>query len=113
MTSHQTGPPIRGGAPKGPTGSSGHPTTPTSSNNTAIARRRRAASWRLSIPDSGRADPWHYDPPTAGYEEAAAHLLGAGLLPAPNREGLRLMWLRGGYNRHAAELIAQRWESAA
>jgi hypothetical protein len=73
-------------------------------------RRRRAASWRSPILESGHADPWHYEPLTAGYESAAAHLLGFGLLPAPNHEGLRLMWHRGGHTRQAAELIAERWE---
>jgi hypothetical protein len=73
-------------------------------------RRRRAASRRLPVLESGNADPWHYEPPTAGYEAAAAHLLGCGLLPAPNREGLRLMWSRGSHSRQAAELIAERWE---
>ena len=72
--------------------------------------RRRRESWRLPVLESGRSEPWYYAPQAAGYEEAAHHLLGHGLLPAPNREGLRLMWGRGGHHRRAAELIAERWE---
>lgn len=71
--------------------------------------RRRAASRRLHVHHhSGRSDPWWYEPPAAGYGEAAAHLLEHGLTPAPNVEGLRLMWRQGGRSRRNAELIAQR-----
>ena len=48
-----------------------------------------------------------------GYADAALHLLESGLLPAPNLDGLRLMWKAGGQSRHAAQLIAQRWELIA
>ncbi len=72
-------------------------------------RGRRAASRRLPVQESRRSDPWWYDPPAAGYEDAVNHLLGQGLIPAPNREGLRAMWKRGGNSRASAELIAQRW----
>jgi hypothetical protein len=75
-----------------------------------MMHRRRAASWRLPVLDSGRSDPWHYDDPgVLGYEAAAAHLLGHGLLPSPNQEGLLAMWRRGGHCRQAAELIAEAW----
>jgi hypothetical protein len=99
-------------APKGLDGSScGSATTSTKANSSASDRhrRRRAASWRLPALESGRSDPWWHEPPAAGYEEAAGHLLACGLLPAPNREGLRLMSWRGGHHRRGAELIAERW----
>jgi hypothetical protein len=48
-----------------------------------------------------------------GYADAALHLLESGLLPAPNLDGLRLMWKAGGQSRRAAQLIAQRWELVA
>ena len=71
-------------------------------------RARRAASWRL--PELGRrSDPWWYEPPTAGYEEAAAHLIELGLTPAPNRVGLQRMWKRGGHQRRDAKLIVACW----
>jgi hypothetical protein len=78
-------------------------------------RARRATSWRLPVLDhSGRSDPWHYEPPgERGYPQAALHLLELGLTPAPNREGLRLLWRRGGHSRQAAEFIAQAWELVA
>jgi|GEM_PF-2905106 hypothetical protein len=44
-----------------------------------------------------------------GYPEAAEHLLGLGLLPAPNVQGLRAMWRLGSHHRAAAELVARRW----
>jgi hypothetical protein len=75
--------------------------------------RRRAASQRLPALDCGRSDAWYYEPPTAGYELAAAHLLEHGLTPAPDVDGLRAMWRRGGCHRRAAGLIAQRWEMAS
>lgn len=87
------------------------PSTAADVEQTTPLRRRRAASQRLPVLPCGRSDPWHYDPPTSpGYADAAHHLLGHGLLPAPNREGLHLMWRRGGHARRAAELIAERWE---
>ena len=74
-------------------------------------RRRRAASQRMTHADSGRSDPWYYDPPGGrGYEAAARHLLGLGLTPAPNTPGLQLMWRRGGESRGIAELVAERFE---
>ena len=87
--------------------------------------RRRAASQRLPVLDCGRSDPWHYEQPTAAncstalnssasdYEFAVAHLLEHGLLPAPNPDGLRAMWRRGGSSRQAAAVIARAWEMVA
>jgi hypothetical protein len=49
----------------------------------------------------------------SGYWDAAAHLLELGLTPAPNREGLRQMWMHGGQRRVDAELIVERWGLAA
>jgi hypothetical protein len=74
---------------------------------------RRSASWRLAELESRRSDPWWYAPSSAGYEDAAAHLLELGLTPAPNREGLRRMRRRGAHSRRAAELIAERWDLVA
>ena len=83
-------------------------------------RRRRAASRRLPVLDhSGRADPWYYDRPapseheTDGYCAAAAHLLAAGLLPAPDLGAMRIMWRRDTEQRNLARHIAERWEVAA
>jgi hypothetical protein len=77
-------------------------------------RLRRAASWRLPVLDhSGRSDPWWYpEPGIRGYEQAAHHLLGHGLLPAPNLPALRTMYRCGGYQRRVAEVIAEAWELA-
>ena len=89
-----------------------HHATPTRNDDTGSARqarRRRAASWRLPELESRRSDPWWYAPPTAGYEAAADHLLELGLMPAPNRDGLRAMWKRGGHHRRGAERIAHAW----
>lgn len=108
------GPPERESRPAG----SGAAHSAGDATNTTSLRqalcRRRAASRRLPVLDNGRADPWHYDPPTTpeGYEEAATHLLGAGLMPAPNRLGLALMWRRGGHSRQAAQLITESWAPA-
>jgi hypothetical protein len=75
-------------------------------------RRRRAASWRLPALDSCRRDPWWYEPPTAGYEQAAMHLLELGLPPAPNPEAMTAMWTAGAEGRRLARVIAERWEMA-
>ena len=89
---------------------------------TAIAvqlRRRRAASYRLPVLDSGRSDPWHYDPPepsertAEGYYATAQHLLAAGLLPAPNVPAMRVMWRRDVEQRELARLIADHWQVSA
>jgi hypothetical protein len=82
-------------------------------------RRRRAASYRLPVLESGRSDPWYYDPPapsehaTDGYCAAAAHLIGMGLLPAPDLGAMRLMWRRDSEQRRLSRYIAERWEVAA
>ena len=83
---------------------------------TAIARQlrhRRGASYRLPVLESGRADPWFYEPTSASYEAAATHLLECGLTPAPNREGLQAMRTRGAHHRQSAKLIAERWDLAS
>jgi hypothetical protein len=97
----------------------GHTNRTISRNQTATAQftiycrqlhLRRAASRRLPILDHlGLSDPWHYGRPAAGYPEAAEHLLGLGLLPAADRDGLRVMYRRGGSCRQAAKVIAQAW----
>lgn len=82
-------------------------------------RRRRAASWRLPVLASGRADPWHYPPPettdrnVAGYRAAARHLLGLGLLPYPFLPELRVLWRRGGDDQRLVREVAERWDLAA
>jgi len=50
---------------------------------------------------------------TAGYEDAARHLLQHGLLAAPNLAALRQMWRAGGESRRVAQVIAERWSLAA
>lgn len=64
----------------------------------AALKRRRAASQRLPILDSGRADPWHHDsvPLTAhqvdAWQRTVAHLTAAGfraIIPAEVLGGLR------------------------
>lgn len=78
--------------------------------------RRRRASRRLAPLACGCADPWVHHctgPSTAGYTEAAHHLLTQGLLPSPNTPALRLMWRAGGAARADARVIAERWELAS
>jgi hypothetical protein len=97
-------------------------TTTASSDVTGIAvqlRRRRAASYRLPVLDSGHADPWFYDDiepserTADGYYAAAQHLIAAGFLPAPNIPAMRLMWRRDDEQRELVRYIAERWEVAA
>lgn len=93
-----------------------HHATPTRNDNTGSARqarRRRAASWRLPELASSRSDPWHYEPPAASYEAAAAHLLELGLTPAPNLPALRAMWKTRGEGQRAAWAICERWDLIA
>jgi hypothetical protein len=73
--------------------------------------RRRSASWRLPVLDSGRADPWLYEdgPALRGYEDAALHLMSLGLTPAPDLPALQAMWKAGAESRRAAQVVAQRW----
>jgi hypothetical protein len=86
----------------------------TAGKYTGQLRRRGNAARRLPVLDSGRSDSWHYPALGArGYSAAAVHLLEHGLTPSPNREGLRVMWTRGGHDRQVAELIAQRWGTLA
>jgi hypothetical protein len=73
-------------------------------------RRRRAASWRLPVLESGRSDPWWYpEPGERGYAAASAYLLALGLTPAPNPPALRAMWLAGAESRRVAQVVAERW----
>jgi hypothetical protein len=91
-------------------------TTADTDEPTAIARQlrhRRGASYRLPVLESGRADPWWYEPASSSYEAAATYLLECGLTPAPNREGLQAMRRRGGHHRQSAKLIAERWDLAS
>jgi hypothetical protein len=73
--------------------------------------RRRSASWRLPVLDSGRSEPWLYGdgPALRGYEDAAVHLLSLGLTPAPNLPALREMWRAGAEIRLVAQVISERW----
>ncbi|MEB3034780.1 hypothetical protein [[Mycobacterium] nativiensis] len=73
-------------------------TNTTSCSELSAKKRRRAASRRLAILDSGRADPWHYDelPITEhqadAWQRTVAHLTAAGfrpIIPAEVLEGLR------------------------
>jgi hypothetical protein len=96
----------------------GTPTSPTAgidlTGSVRQARRRRVTSWRLPVLECRLSDPWFYpEPGDRGYAAAAHHLLELGLTPAPNLDGLRLMWRRSGRSRQAAGLIAQRWGMAA
>ena len=116
MTTQHNGPPKEDRPPENrkPINSlCSHHATPTGNDGTAVARRlrqRRCASRRLPVLESSNSDPWHYQPPGArGYEEAALHLLGNGLTPAPNRDGLTAMWRAGGESRETADLIAEIW----
>jgi hypothetical protein len=86
----------------------------------AALRRRREAAYRLPPLPCGHVDPWtcrHPGEPSArqvdGYHAAAVHLLGHGLLPAPNLPALREMWRRGGRDQALVRHIAERWEVAA
>ena len=81
--------------------------------------RRRAASRRLPVLDSGRSDPWYYDPPAPsehaadGYYATAAHLISVGLLPAPDLGAMRIMWGRDAEQRNLARYISERWGVSA
>jgi len=85
----------------------------------AALRRRRAASYRLPVLECGRSDPWYYAPPAPsertadGYYAAAAHLIGMGLLPAPDLGAMRILWRRDTEQRNLARHIAERWAIAA
>lgn len=90
-------------------------TTPIANTDTTAyarrLRRRRAASWRLPVLDSGRSDPWRYlGPGERGYEDAAGNLLDHGLTPAPNLLALRSMWKASTDSRRVAQVIGERWE---
>jgi hypothetical protein len=125
MTAHEpNGPPENdeGGALTSPADVEVDSHTTNATDVTAIAvqlRRRRAASYRLPVLDSGRADPWYYDRPepsertVEGYCAAATHLLALGLVPAPDLDAMRLMWRRDVEQRRLAQYIAERWEVAA
>lgn len=76
------------------------------------AQRRREASRRLVILDTGHADPWRpYRGSVGAYADAAAHLAAAGLLPAPplDIEQLRELWRSGKPQRDLAARIAAAW----
>jgi hypothetical protein len=117
----ENGPPdeVGGGAPRTTRATPTNPINYTSTLDSADTdilgqhRRRRAASWRLLVQESGRSDPWHYQAPTAGYEDAARHLLTNGLTPAPNVPALQAMWTASAESRAVAQLIVKRWELVA
>ncbi len=75
-------------------------------------RRRRAASHRLVRLDSGRAEPWHYEPPKHGYPSAAEHLSAVGPCAHPDLDAMREMWRAGGASRVLAARISEFWEVA-
>lgn len=84
--------------------------TPSYRYAAGLRRRRDAANVLVPLAGGGR-DPWWYGPcGPRGYEAAASHLLERGLTPAPDREGLRVMWSRGGHHRTTAQLVVARWE---
>lgn len=100
-----------------PAGGGGQVTTTTTTitpttDITADLRRRRDASRRLPILESGRADPWFYAPPAAedenlqGVIAAAQHLLAHDLQPLISPDMCRMLW-RCGY-RDLAERLARR-----
>jgi hypothetical protein len=71
---------------------------PDSVTYPAQLRRRREASWRLPVLESGRSDPWHYDdPPLTDHQldawDATIHHLATfylpAIVPAPVRRALR------------------------
>lgn len=83
--------------------------------------RRRDAAQRAEPLACGCRDPWpcrcHDDEPSEhqldAYRDAAEHLLGLNLLPAPNAAAMRQMWRRGGDAQRLARHIAERWEMTA
>jgi hypothetical protein len=96
--------------PKGPLNSlsSLHTANPTAS--IVASRRRRDASHRLPVLESGLSDPWWYpEPGDRGYEHAAMHLLSLGLTPSPNLPAMRAMYRCGGESRRVAQVISERW----
>lgn len=89
-TTHTGSPPTNDAAPafaRATAIHSHHADTDESSDYVAAMKRRRAASRHLTIQDSGRSDPWHYDevPLTEhqieGWQRTVAHLRRAGFCP--------------------------------
>lgn len=46
-----------------------------------------------------------------GYRRAAAHLIAAGLLPAPCLEELRALWRESPEDRRLVAVITEHWEA--
>jgi hypothetical protein len=105
MTDNENGPPDEERPPKGPINSLGsHHTTPAGIEYSRGIRRRRAASWRIP-----GGDPWRYEPPVGGYEEAAMHLLELGLTPGLCLPAMRQMWRDSPESRRVVRIISERW----
>jgi len=84
------------------------PNDTNTAESTAYVRQlrlRRDAARRIC-----GGDPWRWEPVSTGYSQAVMHLIGLGLLPAPNRDALRTMHRAGGCYRRAATLVGERWE---
>lgn len=50
------------------------------------------------------------NPYVRGYRRAARHLLDLGLLPAPCRDEMRVLWANSPEDRQLVTYIAERWE---
>lgn len=84
-----------------------------SADTAAGLRRRRAASWRLPVLDTGHADPIRpYRGRCGDYGAAVIHLDDHGLTAYPDADGLRAMWRVGGRDRAVAQRVATCWAVA-
>ena len=87
---------------------------------TAGLRRRRAASYRLPVLESGRRDPWYYDHPgqpsekmVTAYRDAVLFVFDAGMTPAAFVPEMRALWRRGGDDQRLVRDICEHWELSA
>jgi hypothetical protein len=122
--SDKHGPPINGGGPDATNARAEQRISSHTTTDEYIGglRRRRSASDRLPVLDSGRADPWrpwrddHAQPCDRmldAYRDAVLTLSAAGMTPAPFLPEMQRLWRRGGADGDLVRAVASRWEVAA
>jgi hypothetical protein len=97
------------------------PTLPPGTDSLPLHRRREASQRLQRLGCCECRDPLgcrHHRPPLTnrqldGYRAAVVHLTGAGLLAAPDIDGLRRMWRSGRADRRLAARVAAAWELAS
>lgn len=65
-------------------------------------------TWTCRCYDRSELTERHVD----AYRDAVLHLLDNGMMPAPDIQAMRVMWRRGGRERHIVSEIASSWEAA-